>query len=141
MNTDGRLLVFTLQGSEFALELAEVAEIVEPPTLFPIPRAPSCFNGVMNSHGNLVPVVDLAEFFGFGALAAGGKILVLDRQIANLAFRVENILGIYTSDLVLEEHPGDLQMVAKILQFPDGEIRRLEPAGIVGKLEEAITGR
>lgn len=140
MSVPGRLLVFMLQGTGFALELAEVAEIVEPPPLFPIPRVPSCFNGVMNSHGNLVPIVDLAEFFGLGALAAGGKILVLDRQIANLAFRVENIRGIFTSELVLEEHPGDRQMVAKILQFPDGEIQKLDLAGIVGQLEEAVTG-
>ncbi|MBI1922202.1 MAG: chemotaxis protein CheW [Geobacter sp.] len=140
MSAPGRLLIFSLQGSGFALELAEVAEIVEPPPLFPIPRVPSCFNGVMNSHGNLVPVVDLAEFFGLGAQAVGGKILVLDRQIANLAFRVENIRGIITSDLVLEEHAGDRQMVTKILQLPDGEIRRLDLAGIVGGLEKAVTG-
>lgn len=56
-----RYLLFTLMDSTYAIDLQQVAEVVEPPPLSPIPRAPAHLIGAMNSHGNIKAVVDLSS--------------------------------------------------------------------------------
>ena len=56
-----QFLLFHLDRELFGLQIAHIQEIVESPVLHYIPRAPRHFIGAINFHGNVVPVVDLAE--------------------------------------------------------------------------------
>lgn len=138
MEGNRRLLTFTLEGELYALELGQVAEIVEAPATFPIPRAPAHFTGVMNSHGNLVPILDVCALLKTAPVEGQGKVLVLDRGIANLALKVERIAGIVPCDTILEEHPAGEEMVEKVLQLAEGEIKLLAAGRLVKRLERTI---
>jgi purine-binding chemotaxis protein CheW len=120
-----RLLLFSVQGDRYALELRSVAEVLPPANTFPVPWTPPCIRGAMNFHGNLVAVLDLAEFMATGNMAAESNFLVLDRSIANLALAVDRVESIITSDLVLEELDCCEPLVDKILVLADGEVRKL----------------
>lgn len=52
-------LSFTLAGDVYAVELAKIREIVSPPPLTPVPRAPKDIIGVCSVRGLLVTVMDL----------------------------------------------------------------------------------
>jgi len=138
MSRENRLLVFTLRDAEYALKLGQVAEVIEDAALHPIPRAPSYFAGIMNFHGELTPVLDMASFFHAGEAKGNGRLIVLDRGIASLALRVERVVGIFPGENILEEHPPEEEMIAKILQLPDGEVKLVDPASLVAKIEERI---
>lgn len=84
-------LVFTLPGKRYAVDLAQVAEVEEPPTLWPIPGAPPCYPGAMNFHGSIVAVMDLAAFLGGPVAPRPEKVIVLDPAIASLALLVERV--------------------------------------------------
>ncbi len=95
-----RLLVFRLQGSRYALDLSDVAEVMEPPVIFPIPRAPHFLSGIMNFHGNLVSVLDLAHFLGISSCTPAEKVLIMadgeikTLSVGNLLERLEeNLIG------------------------------------------------
>lgn len=120
-----RLLLFAVQGDRYALELPSVAEVLPPACTYPVPWTPACFRGAMNFHGNLVAVLDLADFMGTGTMSAEGNLLVLDRSIANLALGVDRVENIIISDLVLEELDSSEPLVEKILVLADGEVRKL----------------
>jgi len=135
-----RLLVFTLRDEKYALDLREVAEVLEPTPTFPIPRAPRFFSGIINFHGSLVAVLDLAMFFGGKPGTAAGKILVADRNIANLAFQVDAVENIVSEEVLLEEREGDDDMTARHLVMADGEIRELSVNRILESLEAIISG-
>ena len=124
-STTARLLLFAVQGDRYALELQDVAEVLPPACTFPVPWTPPCIRGAMNFHGNLVAVLDLAEFMASGTMAAEGNFLVLDRNIANLALGVDRVENIIPSDLVLEERDSFDPLVDKILVLADGEVRKL----------------
>lgn len=141
MSSEHRLLIFSLEESRFAVKLAQVAEVMEQTTLHPIPRAPSYFAGIMNFHGELTPVLDLALFFQIGAATTDGRLVVLDRGIAALALRVERVVGIFPGENILEEHPSEEEMIAKVLQLPDGEVKLIDPARLVDHVEERINER
>ena len=139
MDGTNRLLVFTLQGSRYALELRDVAEVLEPPVLFPIPRVPLFFPGIMNFHGNLVTVFDLAQFLNNVPRNPHGKVLVLDTRIANLAVWVDMVENIVSTDIVLEEDESSEPLVGKVLIMADGEVRMLAVEKLLAELEEILS--
>ena len=130
-------LGFTLRGERYALPLQEVAEVMEPPRLFPVPRAPVCIRGAMNSHGNLVAVLDLACLFGHSG-GEEGKVLVLDRRIANLALLVDSVDGFFTGNVVSEAEPSFNEFVGRVIQDKSGAIRLLVLDKVLGKMEELL---
>src|SRR4029077_7775101 len=52
-------LAFTLGGDVYAAPVALVREILKPPPLTPVPRAPHQIIGIVSVRGQLVTVVDL----------------------------------------------------------------------------------
>jgi len=133
-----RLLLFTLQGTRYALDLKAVAEVLPPPVTFPVPWAAPSLKGAMNFHGTLVAVLDLAEFMGNGTMAPHGNVLVLDRSIANLALWVDRVDAIVPVDGVLEEDQSSDTLVDRILIMADGEVNMLAVGVILERLEETM---
>src|SRR5690242_8613951 len=55
---------FYLSGSEFALPVVHVQEVVNAPGAFtPVPLAPGYLKGLFNLRGTVVPVLDLRDLF------------------------------------------------------------------------------
>ena len=134
-----RLLIFKLRGIRYALDLHDVAEVLDPPVTHPVPWMPVCFRGAMNFHGSLTSVLDLATFMGIGPAEERGSILVLDRRIANLALWVDEVINIVPCDLILEEDVSHDQLVEKILILADGELRMLGLPKLLERAEETLT--
>jgi purine-binding chemotaxis protein CheW len=59
-----QLIVFTLEGREFALPVENVSEVLRMVTLAPVPESPMWMPGVINLRGAVVPVVDLRMRLG-----------------------------------------------------------------------------
>jgi purine-binding chemotaxis protein CheW len=139
MDGANRLIVFTLQGSKYALYLRDVAEVVEPPRIFPMPRVPLFFPGIMNFHGNLVSLLDLAHFFTNIPRDTQGKVLVLDTGIANLALWVDAVENVGSADVVLEEYESNENLVEKVLIMADGEVKMLSVEKLLEQLEQILS--
>jgi purine-binding chemotaxis protein CheW len=56
-------LAFVLAGETYAVQIAHVAEILRPPPVTEVPRAPSNILGVISVRGKLVTVIDLRRRF------------------------------------------------------------------------------
>jgi purine-binding chemotaxis protein CheW len=61
------MLIFYLAGYEYALDVAQVQEIVRPGELRPVPDAPPWVLGLIRRRGRPVPVVDLRRRLGLPA--------------------------------------------------------------------------
>jgi purine-binding chemotaxis protein CheW len=56
-------LAFGLAGESYAVEVAHLAEILKPPPITEVPRAPRTVLGVISVRGKLVTVLDLRRKF------------------------------------------------------------------------------
>jgi purine-binding chemotaxis protein CheW len=56
-------LAFVLAGETYAVQIAHVAEILRPPPITEVPRAPATMLGVISVRGKLVTVIDLRRRF------------------------------------------------------------------------------
>jgi purine-binding chemotaxis protein CheW len=70
-------LAFVLAGETYAVQIAHVAEILRPPLITDVPRAPSTVLGVISVRGRLVTVVDLRRRFRLAEAPIDRKTRVL----------------------------------------------------------------
>jgi purine-binding chemotaxis protein CheW len=57
-------LTFTLGEEIFAVDVAEVREILDVTTITKVPQTPDFMRGVINLRGSVVPVMDMRLLFG-----------------------------------------------------------------------------
>lgn len=68
-NVEGerQLVVFSLYGEEFGIEITRVKEIIKPREITRLPHTPDFIEGVTNLRGEVIPVIDLKKRFGIGS--------------------------------------------------------------------------
>lgn len=63
-----RHIIFALDGTSYALPLANMLEIARPPSITPLPFAPGWLLGIANLRGDIISLVDLRAFLGMTPL-------------------------------------------------------------------------
>lgn len=131
-------LIFSLPGSFYALDLAQVAEVGDPLQMSPIPLAPPCYSGALNFHGDIVAVINLALFLGLTVCSQPGKIVVLHREVASLAFLVDTVIRIVSEEDVSFNAPPDSGFAAATLALHDGKAILLDLEALVHEAESGM---
>ncbi|MGH7282028.1 MAG: chemotaxis protein CheW [Polyangiaceae bacterium] len=90
-------LGFLLAGEKYAVRIALVAEILKPPPLTEVPRAPRYIKGIVSVRGRLVTVIDLRRRFRLNEPAEDNKtrILLVDRGDEQIGLWVDEVLQVY----------------------------------------------
>ena len=134
-----RLLLFSAAGEEFACNLQEICEVMEPQASYPFAGAPPHYLGLISFHGNLTALVDLALYLGHGGRSAPGKLLVLDTKLAHLALKVDGVRSIISAEAVTGELPGADPLTAALLETASGgNIRLLQLEALLCGLEQGL---
>jgi purine-binding chemotaxis protein CheW len=84
----GRYLTFRLGAEVFALDIADVTEILEYRTLTRVPMMPRFIRGVLNLRGRVVPVVDLSTRFGQAPTELARRTSVVIVETGQAAFGI-----------------------------------------------------
>ncbi|HEY0142475.1 MAG TPA: chemotaxis protein CheW [Thermoanaerobaculia bacterium] len=63
--TQQQYLTFSVRGDEYAVAILRVKEIIAYDSITRVPRTPAFIRGVINLRGSVVPVIDLAQKFGY----------------------------------------------------------------------------
>jgi chemotaxis signal transduction protein len=113
-----RLLIFEVGGTHYALPIADVAEVTEVGRIASVPTLRTAVGGVMNHHGDALPVLHRGALFeiGQGELPEPQSLLVLGRSpddASRLGLPVDSVLGLADgaggtaegADAVVERRP------------------------------------
>jgi chemotaxis signal transduction protein len=126
-----RLLTFEVSGTVYALPISEVLEVVESGNITCVPSLPKSHGGVMNWHGEALPVVTPALLLDCGephAAQDGGSgsqyLVVTDRadENARLGLPIDRVIGLVDGhvghfqgpSVVAERKPVDGRVVSVI---------------------------
>ncbi len=60
-NREIQLVTFQLGTEEYGIDIMQVQEIIRPPGIVRMPKAPSFVEGVINLREQVIPVIDLAK--------------------------------------------------------------------------------
>jgi purine-binding chemotaxis protein CheW len=132
-----QILVFGLGEGEdlYALEVANLQEVVESPPLHYIPRAPEHFEGAINYHGTVLPVLDLSSYLGFPEKNRDPRIVVLAFELCRMALRVASVHKIISVDPAAFQPAGEEDQTANI--YVRTVIRREEDDPVIKLLDVA----
>lgn len=106
-------ILFKLGDEVFAFNIAIVNEITELLSMNMVPRSPEFIKGVINFHGRVVAVHDLADFFSLeskGKDSALKRIIVLVPKGYHIGFLVDSVTEI---TYINEEHEESNPMEGK----------------------------
>lgn len=121
-------LAFTLAGEPYGVALDKVREIVTPPPVTPVPRAPQDVIGVCSVRGLLTTVIDLRLRLRVAAapLTRRGRILLTqvdDGEVVGLLVdEVRHVLRLADSQIELASHAlgGDISEYVRGIGRPPG---------------------
>jgi purine-binding chemotaxis protein CheW len=135
---EDRFLLFSVAGEGFAFNLQEICEVMEPQPSFPMPRVPRHFIGLMNFHGTLTALVDLALYLGRSAPPSPGKVLVLDTRLAALALKVDGVSSIIAGEAIAKWSEGEGPLTAALLETEQGTFRLIRTEALLFGLEQVL---
>jgi len=102
-------LTFQLEDEIFALNVAQVREVLDLSNITKVPRAPDFMRGVINVRGSVVPVIDLRMKFGISQMknTVDTRIIIMEINIGGKT----TVLGAIADSVndVLELEPGQIE--------------------------------
>lgn len=107
------VLTFRTHGQVYALPVTAVHQLIEMVAITPIPEAPPAIQGVINVHGDIVPVIDLRLRLGlpFKPYQLRTPIILMQANGRALALVVDEV------DTVIEVDPADIQTSDGVFDF------------------------
>ncbi|MBU5614304.1 chemotaxis protein CheW [Geomonas azotofigens] len=136
--TAQRLLLFSVARELFALNLQEVCEVMEPQQCYPVAGAPPHYLGLINFHGNLTALVDLAGYLRLKSRPLPGKLLVIDTRLAHLALKVDAVGSILDASSITGASSHDDPLTEALLETPQGNVRLLRLETLLSGLEQEL---
>ena len=121
-----QLVVFDLEGQRYALPLGAVDRVLPMVAVSPLPKAPAIALGVINLHGQVLPVLDIRRRFGLPLREYGlaARLLVVRTSRRVMVLPTDEVLGVQevaTEAITAPKAvlPG-IQHVSGIVALPDG---------------------
>jgi purine-binding chemotaxis protein CheW len=112
-------LTFKLADELYAINVANIKEVLSVPKLTKVPRMPDFMSGIINLRGSVVPVLDLCKKFALGetSFTVDTGIIVTEIDTVHEDGSVERlIIGIFSDEVqkVVTIEPGDIEPPPKI---------------------------
>lgn len=110
-----QFLSFSVAGSDFAVGILQVKEILQYEPITRVPSVPASIRGVINLRGTVVPVVDLAVKLGLAETPVTPRTCILIVEVALGTDRT--VMGVLAD------------AVSEVLELGDGDIEPPPPFG------------
>lgn len=89
------ILEFCLAGYSYGINVAKIREIVTYQPVTPIPNSHPSIEGIFMPRDAMITAIDLRNCLGRGEAEPGGMFIITNFNRLNIAFHVENVLGIH----------------------------------------------
>jgi purine-binding chemotaxis protein CheW len=103
-----QVVVFELAGESYGVDIARVQEIIRPPAITAVPRAPQYVEGVVNLRGRVIPVINLRNRFGLPNVTRdrASRIVVLEISGQTVGAAVDAVSEVLRVPQSSVEAPG-----------------------------------
>jgi purine-binding chemotaxis protein CheW len=130
---DFKMVTFSLAGKEYGVDIMNVKEIAKADKFTYVPNAASFVQGVYNLRGDIIPIIDLRQFFHLpNEKRKDGleNMLILrieDRVYGTIVDKIDKVVGINTES-IQPPHPifGDIN-----IKFISGVVEKNETLYII----------
>ena len=89
------ILEFTLANNSYGINVAKIREIIPYQAITPVPNSHPSIEGIFMPRDTMITAIDLKNCLGRGESAASGLFIITNFNKLDIAFHVENVLGIH----------------------------------------------
>ena len=89
------VLEFTLAGNSYGINVAKIKEIIPYQAITPVPNSHPSIEGIFMPRDTMITAIDLKNCLGRGESPASGLFIITNFNKLDIAFQVENVLGIH----------------------------------------------
>ena len=116
-NVDFKMVTFSLAGKDYGVDIMNVKEIAKADKFTYVPNAASFVRGVYNLRGDIIPIIDLRQFFHLSVDSKGDSLenmLILhinDQVYGTIVDKIDKVVGI-NHETIQPPHPifGDINI-------------------------------
>ena len=92
-----KIVLFSLDEPRYALYLSAVERIVQSVEITPLPKAPKIIMGVINFHGEIIPVLDIRKRFHLAShdITLEDQFIIARTSNRPVALVVDSVDGVY----------------------------------------------
>jgi purine-binding chemotaxis protein CheW len=105
-----QLVVFTLGGQSYGVDISTVREIIQMQAVTRVPGTPDSVEGVINLRGSVIPVMDLRSRFGLGQAERSKecRIVVVNSWGQDVGMTVDSVAEVLRIPLDAIEPPSNI---------------------------------
>jgi chemotaxis signal transduction protein len=87
------VMVLGVGSERYGIDLPDVAEVLPPVRITPVPGVAAMFAGVVNAHGEIRPVIDLRGLLGMETAGVGdaARVVLLRRDGVEMGLRIDSV--------------------------------------------------
>ena len=89
------ILEFTLANNSYGINVAKIREIIPYQAITPVPNSHPSIEGIFMPRDTMITAIDLKNCLGRGESASSGLFIITNFNKLDIAFHVENVLGIH----------------------------------------------
>lgn len=99
-NEKEKIVLFSLGEPRYALYLSVVEKVVLAVEIIPLPKAPDIIFGVVNYHGNVIPVIDIRKRFRlpYREITLDDQFIIAKTSKRLVILVVDSVSGVYELD-------------------------------------------
>lgn len=122
------VVAMTLDGQRYALALAQVERVIRAVEIVPLPKAPVIVAGVIDVHGQVIPVLNIRQRFRLPEreLALSDRILIARtarRTVALIVDQADTVLELSDRQIVTPEQIlPNMEYIAGVATLDDGMV-------------------
>lgn len=90
------ILEFMVGGNYYGINVAKIREIIKYEPVTPVPNAHPSIEGVFMPRDVMITAIDLKNCLGRGESEPKGLFIITNFNKLDIAFHVDNVLGIHT---------------------------------------------
>jgi chemotaxis signal transduction protein len=87
------VIVLGVGKERYGIDLPDVAEVLPPVRVTPVPGAAAVFSGVINVHGEIRPVIDLRRLLGMETVSYGdlARVILLRKEGREMGLQIDGV--------------------------------------------------
>lgn len=133
-----KLLIFSLDGKRYAIHLQAVERVVPAVEITPLPEGPDIVSGVINVHGQVIPILNIRRKFRLHerAIYLDDNIVIVKGLKWTVAFVVDSVEG------VIERRQEEIIPAESILpdmEYTEGVIKIHDDIVFLHDIDKALS--
>ncbi|MEX2117315.1 MAG: chemotaxis protein CheW [Bacteroidota bacterium] len=95
-----KIVLFSLEEPRYALSVSEVVTVERAVEITHLPKAPEVVSGVINFHGEIIPVIDIRKLFRLPQrdVQLEDQLIIARTSRRLVALAVDSVNGVYNLD-------------------------------------------